>query len=345
MEKGVDTIDFVLPWVDGSDPAWRARKREFEAAEERTDGDAAANGDGRFRDHGLLRYWFRAVERFAPWVGKVFFVTCGQKPDWLDERHPKLRLLDHRDYIPEEWLPTFQSNAIELNLHRVPDLSERFVLFNDDVFLLRPRAPGDFFRGGLPVVPCDLGVPRWLGSNNIGRVAVNNGGILKYSLDVERLVWKNMGKCASVRALGLARAAKNFAAFAVNRVYIPGCFGHLAQPHLKSTLEAVWKAQPKVLERTSRHRFRADDCVNHWLLSAWDMVTGRFHPVNEKRVGEHLTLNPGNLDAACDAIRRRKWPEVCLNDRDLGGDDSEKGFAALAAAFGEILPEKSSFEK
>lgn len=346
MEKDEDSIDFVLPWVDGSDPAWLARMREAATAEgPAASSDAVANGDGRFRDNGLLRYWFRAVERFAPWVRKVFFVTCGQKPDWLDESHPKLRLLDHRDYIPAEWLPTFHSNAIELNLHRVAGLSERFVLFNDDVFLLRPRKPGDFFRGGLPVVPCDLGVPRWLGSNNIGRVAVNNGGILKYSLDVDRLLWKNMRKCTDLRALGPARAAKNFAAFAVNRVYIPGCFGHLAQPHLKSTLEAVWKAQPKALERTSRHKFRADDCVNHWLLSAWDLVTGRFQPVNEKRVGGHLTLKPDGVEAECDAIRRRKWPQVCLNDRDLAGDAADRAFSALAAAFGEILPEKSAFEK
>ena len=104
MEKGRDSIDFVLPWVDGSDPEWLARMREATAAEGGTaSSDAAANGECRFSDNGLLRYWFRAVERFAPWVGKVFFVTCGQKPDWLDERHPKLRLLDHRDYIPAEW--------------------------------------------------------------------------------------------------------------------------------------------------------------------------------------------------------------------------------------------------
>lgn len=344
MKRDEEGIDFVLPWVDGGDPEWLARKREAEAREG-TASDADANGECRFRDHGLLRYWFRAVERCAPWVRKVFFATCGQKPEWLDEGHPKLRLLDHREYIPAEWLPTFHSNAIELNLHRVPDLSERFVLFNDDVFLLRPREPRDFFRGGLPVVPCDLGVPRWLGSNNIGRVAVNNGGILKYSLDVDRLVWKHMGKFADPRALGAVRAAKNFAAFAVNRVYIPGCFGHLAQPHLKSTLEAVWKAQPKVLERTSRHRFRADDCVNHWLLSAWDMVTGRFHPANEKRLGEHLTLDERNTAEACGAIRRRKWPEVCLNDKGLRGEGGDRCYEALEAAFRDVFPEKSAFEK
>jgi hypothetical protein len=346
METGMADIDFVVTWVDGGDPEWRERKRAAAAAEGgKASSDAVANGDGRYRDLGLLRYWFRGVERFAPWVRKVFFVTCGQKPDWLDESHPKLRLLDHRDYIPGEWLPTFHSNTIELNLHRVPELSERFVLFNDDTFLLRPRDPGDFFRRGLPVLPCDLGVPRWLGNNQIARVVMNNAGALKYGLPVERLVWKHIGRYVDPMALGVARAAKNLASFAVNRVWIPGCFGHLPQPHCKSTLETVWKVQAKAMERTCRNRFRADDCVNHWLLSAWDMASGRFQPVHEKRLGCHWTLDKGNLGALCGAIRRQKWPELCLNDRDVSDEDFAPCRAALEAAFNEILPTKSVFEK
>ena len=341
----MDRIDFVLPWVDGGDDAWQEEKRRYEnSGEAMARGDADANADCRYRDSGLLRYWFRAVERFAPWVGRVFFVTCGQKPGWLDERHPKLRLVSHCDYIPQDWLPTFHSNAIELNLHRIADLSERFVLFNDDVFLLRPARPEFFFRKGLPVIPCDLGIPRWLGCSNTSRIAINNSGVLKLSLDVERLVWKNMPKFASVRSLGLSRAAKNLASFAVNRVFIPGTFGHIAQPHLKATLKEIWERQPGVLERTSRSRFRTDDCVNHWLASAWDMVSGRFHPANEKRVGAFMTLNDDSLADACDAIRRQAAPQICLNDKGSNADP-ERCFGEVAKAFEAILPEKSSFER
>lgn len=346
METDRTDIDFVVTWVDGTDPAWQARKRAAEAAEGgKASSDSEANGPDRYRDLGLLRHWFRGVERFAPWVRKVFFVTCGQKPDWLDETHPKLRLLDHREYIPGEWLPTFHSNTIELNLHRVSDLSERFVLFNDDMFLLQPQGPENFFRGGLPVLPCDLGVPRWMGNNNIARIVLNNGGALKYGLDVERLVWKHMWKYVDVRALGVGRAAKNLAAFVVNRILLPGCFGHLPQPHLKSTLETVWEKQPKALERTCRNRFRGDDCVNHWLLSAWDMVTGRFHPANEKRLGRHMAIKKSDLGAACDTIRRQDCPEICLSDRNIPDEDFEACREAIEAAFQIILPEKSSFEK
>ena len=177
MEK----IDFVVTWVDGSDREWLAQKRKYLDAASSVSSSIAggeANADCRYRDCGLLKYWFRAVEKFAPWANRVFFVTCGQKPDWLDESNPKLRLVNHEDYIPAEYLPTFHSDTIELNLHRIPDLSERFVLFNDDTFLLRPSTPDQFFHGGLPVLACDLGIPRWLGCSTASRIVVNNGGIL-----------------------------------------------------------------------------------------------------------------------------------------------------------------------
>ena len=138
-DGGHGEVDFVLTWVDGADPAWRESRRRFlhEAGAE-AKGGGGANAECRYRDFGTLRHWFRAVEACAPWVRRVFLVTAGQAPDWLDRSCPKLRLVDHRDFIPAEWLPTFNARPIELNLHRVADLAERFVLFNDDMFLLRP---------------------------------------------------------------------------------------------------------------------------------------------------------------------------------------------------------------
>jgi len=343
MEK----IDFVVTWVDGGDSEWLAEKRKYLDAASSASSSLAggeANADCRYRDCGLLKYWFRSVEKFAPWADRVFFVTCGQKPDWLDETNPKLRLVNHVDYIPSEYLPTFHSDTIELNLHRIPDLSERFVLFNDDMFLLRPARPTDFFRSGLPVLPCDLGLPRWIGCSLASRVVVNNGGVLKLGLDVERLVRKNIWKFADVRALGFARAVKNVISFAVNKTWIPGTFGHLPLAHLKSTFEEIWRSQPKAMERTSRSRFRIDDGVSHWLACAWDMVSGRFCPSNEKRVGETFILGDGNCDRICAAIRSQAYRQICINDTDRISDP-DRTFAEVAKAFDSILPGKSSFER
>lgn len=349
----MDEIDFSITWVDGADPQWREAKRR--AAGETGDNanttaettaasqDREANGEGRFRDTGLLRFWFRAVERFAPWVHRIFFVTCGQRPAWLNPSHPKLRLVDHSDYMPAEFLPTFHSNAIELNLHRISELSERFVMFNDDIFLLRPVTPEYFFKHGKPVIPCDLGIPTWLGYGNSARVIINNSGILHRNFNVAAQIRRNWRKFFNPVALGPVRAAKNLASFAVNGSMLQGCFGHLALPHLKSTLNEMWQREEAIMRLTSMHKFRTDDCISQWLECAWNMCSGKFEPGNEKRMGAHFMLDESGEGAALNAIRNQSFAQVCLSDR---GSD-EQVAAALehaAAAFTQILPDKSSFE-
>ena len=342
MEK----IDFVIPWVDGSDKEWLALKNKYKAAKTgEASQDPEANGDCRYRDNGFLKYWFRGVERFAPWVNRVFFVTCGQKPDWLDESNPKLRLVNHKDFIPAEYLPTFQARTIELNFHRIPDLSEQFVFSDDDTFLLRPVKPEFFFKKGLPVIPCDLGIPRWLSYSNIGRTIINNCGVLKQNLNVERLVWKHIWKFIDIRSLGLARATKNLASITVNRTIIPGTFGHLPSAQLKSTFDEIWRKAPLVMDATSRTRFRSDDTVNQWLVSAWNMVSGRFYPANEKDRGMYFGLNAESLSQACDVIKRQLTPLLCLNDKVIEVSEMEKVIRGVSEAFDKLLPEKSSFEK
>ncbi len=341
----MNKIDFVLPWVDGSDLAWLEEKRKYENLENGLAcRDKEANAPCRYKDNGLLRYWFRAVEKFAPWFNCIFFVTCGQKPEWLNESNPKLKLVNHSDYIPAEHLPTFQSNTIELNLHRISELSEHFVLFNDDVFILQPIQPDFFFQKGLPVISCDLGIPRWIGYSNISRVVINNCGVLKQSLDVEHLVWKNIWKFIDVRTLGFTRAIKNLVSFAVNRVVICGTFGHLAHPHIKYTLEEIWRVQPNILERTSKSRFRSDDKINQWLASAWNMVSGHFKPANEKYRGEFITLNEKTLSHICNIVRKQLYPQLCMSDHE-NETNIDFCFSEVAKAFEELLPEKSSFEK
>ena len=138
-------IDFIIYWVDGSDVDWQKKKALYK-------GSDYQNNAARFRDWGILRYWFRAVEEYAPWVNRVFFVADSQRPKWLNFNHPKLVYIDHQDFIPHEFLPTFQANTIELNFHRIKGLSEHFVVFNDDMYINAPISPEYYFKGGLP---CD----------------------------------------------------------------------------------------------------------------------------------------------------------------------------------------------
>lgn len=141
-------IDAVYTWVDGTDPAWLARKRQ---ALEAMSGDRlseAAADDLRFVSHDELRHSLRSLEQYAPWVRHVYIVTDRQVPDWLDLEHPWINVVDHREIAPPEAiLPTFNSQAIEANLHRIEGLSEHFLYFNDDMFLSSPVRPEAFFSG------------------------------------------------------------------------------------------------------------------------------------------------------------------------------------------------------
>jgi hypothetical protein len=140
-------IDIVYLWVDGNDSTWRAKRQ---AALQTLPSDSSAamarysNVEGRFRDNHELRYSLRALEKFFPGHGHVYIVTDAQAPDWL-RPSDRLTLVDHRDLMPEASLPTFDSGHIESWIHHIPDLSERYFYFNDDVFFGAPVQVSDWF--------------------------------------------------------------------------------------------------------------------------------------------------------------------------------------------------------
>ena len=86
-----DGIGFVITWVDGSDPVWQAERNKYVSEKQKSHSDIA--GDKRYSDNGLLRYWFRGIEQFTPWVRKICFVTYGHLPEWLNLNHPKLNIV------------------------------------------------------------------------------------------------------------------------------------------------------------------------------------------------------------------------------------------------------------
>ena len=136
-------IDIVVTWVDEKDPGWLAEKKR---CLERRGAEAGSDSNIRFESWDNLQYWFRAIEKFMPWFHQIILITCGQIPEFLKVSHPKLRIIKHSDYIPEEYLPTFNSNTIEMNVHRIQQLSENFILFNDDLFPLRPIEETYYFK-------------------------------------------------------------------------------------------------------------------------------------------------------------------------------------------------------
>ncbi|WP_418959643.1 stealth family protein [Streptomyces tritici] len=143
-------VDVVYTWVDDADPVWRAAKEETRRGVDGTGGsplhEQAAN-DARFTSRDELRYSLRSIHQYAPWVRNIFLVTAGQVPGWLNTEYPGLRVVDHREIFSDPTaLPTFNSHAIESQLHHIEDLSEHFLYLNDDVFFGRPTSVKQFFH-------------------------------------------------------------------------------------------------------------------------------------------------------------------------------------------------------
>ncbi len=137
-------VDVVYMWVDGQDPEWLRKRAEFSEAP--GDYHAEATDVTRFTDRQELRYSLRSLHAYAPWVNRIFLVTDNQRPSWLDTSDERIQLVDHRDIFPDpSVLPTFNSQAIEACLHRIPGLSEHFIVMNDDVILTRSATKGNYF--------------------------------------------------------------------------------------------------------------------------------------------------------------------------------------------------------
>jgi len=148
-------IDAILPWVDGSDPVLAARRARYAAPG--TLSNEEVGGASRYASIGEIRWCVASMLRFAPFLRKIFIVTDGQDPQlggmlrkYFPERVDDVVTVDHRDIFRgrEDALPTFNSNSIDTLIWNIPELSERFIYTNDDIILVRPTTPEDFFRGG-----------------------------------------------------------------------------------------------------------------------------------------------------------------------------------------------------
>lgn len=139
----IEKPDVVYLWVDGNDPTWQARRRQYALLHPDVVTFGYSNVDGRFRDIGELKYSLRSLSRHLDSIGTIHLVTDDQRPRWLVD-HPQLRLVSHRDMRAEAG-PTFSSICLEASIHRIPDLSERFIYLNDDLFLGEHFSVGHLF--------------------------------------------------------------------------------------------------------------------------------------------------------------------------------------------------------
>lgn len=330
----MNKTDFVLTWVDGSDPKWQEERSKYDTTK------ADGNKSVHYRDWGTLKYWFRSVEKYAPWVNKIHFVTCGQIPKWMNVEHPKLNLVSHSDYMPTEYLPTFSANPIELNFHRINGLSDQFVYFNDDTFISAPMSESDFFQNGLP---CDSSTFSALIPSVKGEVITH---ILFNDL---LLINANFNKRSSLRGnYGKWFSLKYGKDLIKNLYYLPiGKFPGFVNPHLpnaflKSTYEEVWQAEGEYLDEICQNRFRSNNDVNQYLMRYWQLSKGSFAPRSPK-IGCCYTIGEDNQRIE-ETLKRGQMKLICINDNSKM-DNIEEQEKWLCNLFETILPEKSKFER
>jgi hypothetical protein len=334
----IHPIDFVIMWVDCNDPKWQ---EDYRAVFHALDYDPA-----RYRDMKILRYWFRAVERYAPWVNKIYFVTNGQLPEWLNTSHEKLIHIRHSDFIPKKYLPTFSTRTIELCLHRIEGLSEHFVLFNDDMFINGPITPSYYFRDGMPIDSPQESIlagkysERDRHGTNLN-LAADIHVLNKYFsrgdvLQGHRLKWLPLDRYQLWSYLSLWP----FNSF--SHIYLR----HVEQAYLKSVWKAVWEAVPQELDQACSHKRRHDDDVNSCIMRYWQLASNqwvrRFD--DEKfRFCTHPSLR--NLARIKQSIESPQIKSLCINDSPVVLDEEfDEVCGQLVEIFETKYPEKSSFE-
>lgn len=339
-------IDLFLTWVDGDDEEWQKEKAFYANQNEMS--RRGGNDKARFESWDNFHYLFRAIEKNMPWVNNIYLVTCGHLPKFLNVNHPKLKIIKHSDYIPEKYLPTYNSNVIEMNLFRIEELSENFILFNDDMFPLNKIEKNYYFKNNLV---CDEAIERTLSANfRKSKTEI----VYFHSLLNNMMILNNHFKKRDVQKKNFIKwfhpcyGKKLLRNIALHYYYD---FDYFTNPHepqafKKSTFKKLWDLEGELLDLASKNRFRNYTDISQYLARYWQLCEGDFVP--NPRKGKLYLANKNNYKDIADIIRNRKFDIICIGET---ADDPEWNTywpeikKEINVAFEEIFPDKSSFER
>lgn len=326
-------IDIVYTWCSDADTVWRS-KREDAARACGIGPDSEGNAECRFADNDDLKYSFRSLELYVPWVRKVFLVIDDDitPPAWLKLDHPRLRIVRLGEIMPKPQRPCFCSDSIEHRLAFIPDLAEHYLYSNDDCLFGRRLRPSFFFtRKGYPVFR--FGKLR-RGYNELPCTYLKN-------LDMaERLV------AARHPLLGreLDEALRRYP-------------HHCIDAYVKRDVLQTYEDFKAAIEPQFDYPFRRD-CNVQRLIYALDAIArghGRFRlarfRLNDRPWYKRL-LRPGYADSlqfygdgwqtALEALRRFRPGMFCFNDTETKIESDRRW---LRDQYESLFPAASSFEK
>lgn len=308
-------VDLVYLWVNGNDPEWQAKRNACIGTAETQRG---VNCKGRYADNDELKYSLRSVAQYAPWIHKIYIVTDNQVPSWLDTSNPKVRIVDHKEIMPEICLPCFNSAVIEHFLYNIPGLSEHFLYANDDMFVNRPVKPDDFFaQDGLPIVRFNRRPLRkftlWFKEKVQGRALSNYVQTIRRSAE---MVEKKYG------------------------IYYGGKTHHNIDAYLKSDYQHAAQVFDSEIKATFANHVRSASDVQRNIYSYVALAEKRAHlHYVTQRTSFRFHIHRPNHYAKLEKYHPMLF---CMNDSEFATDDDRKRMADFLS---RRFPDKSPFEK
>ena len=293
-------MDIVITYVDGNDPVW---KQDYEKT------TSIPVMEKRFRDWGPLKYLLRGIESNMSFVRNVYLVVSHptQVPEWADTENLKIVL--HNDIIPEEFLPTFNCNPIEMHLHRIKGLDEEYLYFNDDMYPVGKCVPEDFF--------CD-------GKAKIGMYThlFASGMYKKICRNSDRLARKIIG----MKPSPFFKRPQ-----------------HICSPMFRSLCDEVYEMANDEVRKTSAARVRNEENLNQYLFLDYQYYKGRL--ISEKVSNKHISVAVASVYGLRKAILEPEGKMLCVNDVRLSEERYEELRGEMIRAFEQKFPQKSRFEK
>lgn len=292
-------MDVVITYVNGLDPEWQ---REYERYTN------TPILEKRFRDWGTLPYLFRGIAENMPFVRKVHLVVSGesQVPEWINTEEVNVVL--HKDIIPEEFLPTFNCNPIEMCLHRIEGLDEEYLYFNDDMFPMLPCNATDFFREGKGVI----GMSHHLLRHDMYKQICHNS---------DRLARKALGRRG-------------------------GCFflrpQHICSPMLRSECERLYGLVEGEI-RSKMSRVRTGENLNQYLFLDYMYLKGKI--IRERLSKKHFSVGVVSTAKLREFIENPSHKLTCVNDVQLSEERYTELRQTLLDSFEKRFPAKSKYER
>lgn len=278
-------IDAVYLWVDDKDPEWVTKRDLFKG----DSSNSSASSQSRFRQFDELPVSIQLMAKNAPFVKRVFVVVDGQKPN-LDSILPtvpfQIVVVNHDEFIPQRYLPTFNSRAITAHLHLIPDISEQFLYCNDDVFISAPSSLEDWFEEQrIKVRYTETRFPPL--------------EALQENDSIYRARWKT-NQLANQKGWEAPDVMPQHAPF----------------PLTKSILRKVWLDFPQELELTCSTRFRSGDNILPELLSIYSARAAGLTVPAENVTYKYVAMNraTGIFPLVDLRLHPNKFLCVCLND-------------------------------